>query len=170
MKEPLFRNSFIRDKSTANAITKIMILQTRLMKFVYVAAIISLVSEIAILIFKKGTPTPFYSMIFFTTYVITPLLFVLMCFGVRMHNVPKAGKSEEEFVFTDNEMVWTSAGKTYTFDIKNISVYYDGNDYILVIPSGKIPMIPAIKKDSFTLGDADGFTKFLKANGVRNLK
>ena len=40
-------------------------------------------------------------------------------------------------------------------------------DYIIVIPNGKTPMMPAIKKDSFTIGTSDEFIAFLKSKGVK---
>ena len=167
MNEPLFKNSFIRDKSTANAIVKAMLLQMRLMKFVYVAAIISLIFLFAFLIIQNWNISPFQLKIEIITYVYPSVLLMLMGVVLRARNIPKGGQSEEEFVFNDNEMVWTSAGKTHTCAIKDIFMYYDAKDYILVIPKGRMPMVPAIKKDSFTLGTSDEFIAFLKSKGVK---
>ena len=167
MNEPLFKNSFIRDKSTANAIVKAMLLQMRLMKFVYVAFVISLALSIAILVFQKRMPSSFDLLTGVSTYVFIPFMFLVMCVALRTQNIPKGGQSEEEFVFTDKEMVWTSAGKTHTYAIKDIFMYYDAKDYILVIPKGRTPMVPTIKKDSFTLGTSNEFIAFLKSKGVK---
>ena len=167
MNEPLFKSSFIRDKSTANDIVKAMILEIRMMKFVYVAAIISLIFSFAFLIIQNWNISPFQLKIEIITYVYPSVLLMLVGVVIRARNIPKGGQSEEEFVFTDNEMVWTSAGKTYTYAIKSISMYYDAKDYIIVIPNGKTPMMPAIKKDSFTVGTSDEFIAFLKSKGVK---
>ena len=118
-------------------------------------------------IVSKSKHSPFQLKIEIITYVYPSVLLMLVGVVIRARNIPKGGQSEEEFVFTDNEMVWTSAGKTYTYAIKSISMYYDAKDYIIVIPNGKTPMMPAIKKDSFTVGTSDEFIAFLKSKGVK---
>lgn len=166
MNEPLFKNSFIRDKNTAFEIVKGMLLLTFMMKVLYVAFAISLVSTLVIAIVQSRIASLF-NIIDITTYVFIPLLLIFMCVVLRTRNTPKGGQSEESFVITDDEMIWTSSNTMRTYAIKDIYTYYDTRYYIIVIPKGITPMIPAIKKDSFTLGNAEGFIDFLKSKGIK---
>lgn len=166
MNEPLFKNSFVRDKSTANEIVKGMLLLTFMMKVVYVAFAISLVSTLVIAIVQSRIASLF-SITNITTYVFIPLLLIFMCVVLKVRNTPKSGQGEESFVITDDEMIWTSGISTQTYAINNIAMYYDTKDYIIIIPKGRNHMFPAIKKDSFTLGNAEDFIEFLKSKGIK---
>lgn len=169
MNEPLFKNNFTRDESTAIEIVKGMLLLTFIMKIVYVVFAISLLSTLLIAIFQNRL-TYLFSWTNMTTYVLLPLLLVLMCVTLKSKNTPKGGKSDESFSITNDEMVWISSGDTRTYAINDIAMYYDTKDYILVIPKGRAHMIPAIKKDSFTLGSAEEFIEFLRLKGIKEQK
>lgn len=169
MNEPLFKNSFIRDKSTANEIVKGMLLLTFIMKVVYVAFAISLVSTLVIAIVQSRIASLF-SISNITTYIFLPLLLVFMCVVLKVRNTPKGGQSEESFVITDGEIIWTSFNEKRTYAVKDIAMYYDTKDYIIIIPKGRAAMIPAIKKDSFTLGSTEDFIEFLKFKGIKMQK
>ena len=166
MNEPLFKNSFIRDKNTAFEIVKGMLLLTFIMKVVYVVFAISLMSALLIAIIQNRIASLF-SITNMTTYVLLPLLLIFMCVVLKTRNTPKGGQSEESFVITDDGMIWTSSNSMRTYAIKDIYAYYDTKYYIIVIPKGRTPMIPAIKKDSFTLGNAEDFIEFLKSKGIK---
>ena len=171
MNEPLFKNSFIRDKKTATEIVKCMLLLTKLMKILYVVAAISLVFELVFFFIDLSNPNvriipeSYYITIF--TYVFPSLLLLLMFFVTKARNTPKSGTSEESFVITDNEIIWTSAGKKNIFAINDIVYYYNAKNYFVIIPNGMYAYIPAIQKDSFTLGTSDEFIEFLKSKGIK---
>jgi hypothetical protein len=169
MNEPLFKNHFIRDKSTALEIVKSMLLLTSLMKIVYVLWVISLLSTVVIAIFQNKL-VYLIQLPNIATYVMLPLLLLLMFFALKSRNTPKGGQCEESFVITNDEIAWTSAGEKRAFDIKDIAMYYNSKNYIIVIIKGRNHMIPAIKKDSFKLGDAQGFIDFLKSKGIKEQK
>lgn len=169
MNEPLFKNHFIRNKSTALEIVKSMLLLTFLMKIVYVLWAISLLFTVVIAIFQN-TLEYLFQLPNIATYVMLPLLLLLMFVSIKSRNTPKGGQCEESFVITSDELVWTSAGEKRTFDVKDIAMYYNTKNYIIVILKGRTPIIPAIKKDSFTLGDAQGFIDFLKSKGIKEQK
>lgn len=165
MNEPLFKNHFTRDKGTALEIVKGMLLLTFLMKIVYVLWAISLLSTLVTAIFQNKLAYLF-QLPNIATYILLPLLLLLMCVALKSRNTPKGGQCEESFVITNDEMVWISAGKKRTFDIKDIAMYYNVKNYIIVIPKGRNHIIPAIKKDSFSLGDTQEFIDFLKSKGI----
>ncbi len=169
MNEPLFKNHFTRDKSTALEIVKRMLLLTFWMKIVYILWVISLLSTVVIAIFQNKL-AHLFQLPNIATYVMLPLLLLLMFVSLKSKNTPKGGQCEESFVITNDEMVWISAGEKRAFDIKDIAVYYNSKNYIIVITKGRNHMIPAIKKDSFTLGDVQGFIDFLKSKGIKEQK
>ena len=171
MNEPLFKNNFVRDKSTSTEIAKSMLLLTRLMKIVYIVAAISLVFYLAFILLDifnpnmRIAPEGYFLTLF--TYAFPSALLALMYFVIKARNTPKEGTSEENFVIKDDEMIWTSAGKEYAYAIKDIAFYFDTKNYFLIVPNAMSPFIPAIKKDSFTLGSSDEFIEFLKSKGVK---
>lgn len=174
MNDPLFKNSFIRNKSTSTEIVKYMLLLTRLMKILYVVAAISFVINLAFILIDvfnpniKIVPENYFSTVI--TYVFPAILLALMCFVTKARNTPKGGTSEESFIVTEDEIMWTSEGKELTLAIEKIAFYYNTKNYFLIIPNTKGVIIPAIKKDSFTLGSSDEFLGFLKSKGIKEQK
>ena len=82
MNEPLFKNSFIRDKNTAFEIVKGMLLLTFIMKVVYVVFAISLMSTLLIAIIQNRIASLF-SVSNMTTYVLLPILLLANLY--RLH-------------------------------------------------------------------------------------
>ncbi len=171
MNEPLFKNSFVRDKNVLKAIYKNHYFKSPLFILFCVAYSMSIFS-------MTVTMRPFYSWseisIYYVIWLFLGILFFsLLLFRYRQSVKISAMRDRElsngrDFlvelnVFDDRiELIHFENKQTLHYaDVKYAS---NLKEYINIITKAKY--VYTFKKDSFTLGTSDEFIDFLKEKGI----
>lgn len=168
MNEPLFKNSFMRDEKALKALYKNHYFKSKLMKVLGAIYLVLLVNSLISLVLY------WYSE-FFGFLVLYGMIFgIIMLIKYKQEiklNLQRdkelAGEREPiitQTVFEDR-IEHEFCGITQSLDYSNVAYVADLKEYINIITKAKYVYI--FKKDSFTLGNAEGFIDFLKSKGIK---
>lgn len=162
MNEPLFYNSFTYSEEMAKEIAFHFLFKTKLMKFFITVIIIFLPINILLAVWI-GQIT-FYQI---TTFALTGMTFILWpigYFSMVKANTPKRNDDGFSVITADDTMIngkWRNS--EISCEIKKISMFFETKNYIVVFPKmiGRTGMV--LKKDAFSVGNAEDFIKLLKS-------
>lgn len=165
----LFENSFVRDKNTAKEIYGYFFYKRPIMILLYgVIGIYTVLTLLTSILFPEIAAD------FVIVLMLVALYIILLVLPYRM-NVNTMVKRDAEMAggreflcevsVSDSEIIHTAIGNTQSVGFENISYAFITKNYVALVTKAKFTYI--FKKDSFTLGDCDGFVAFLKEKGIK---
>ncbi len=167
--ETRFENRYVRDENTAKEIYRYWFFKKPLMVAVYVVLAVYAISCIIGLGFDFEDAKEFIMP--FILAVILPLLMIISyrsqvkTMVKRDKEMAKGGELICEVSVNDNEFTVSSLESRSRILIDNAKYAFQTKSYIVVITKARLMII--LKKDSFTVGDTDGFIAFLKEKGIK---
>ena len=166
MNEPLFKNRFVRDESTAKELYKNYYLSGK-HRTIYIILLVLLPLSF-IISFDEGLGTFLY--ILLCTVLIAVMVAVAYRKNVKMtleRDRERANGQEpiNELTVYEDSVEIEIFGSKQTLDLANIHHASITKNYVNVF--SKAQFIYIFKKDSFTLGNAEDFIEFLKSKGIK---
>ena len=166
MNEPLFKNRFVRDEKTLKEVYKNHHLKSKRFKIIYtICILIQLFSTL----FNFG---------FFLTILFYNVIVAILLFFSYHQNVKIAIKRDKEITNGKELLIETVAfddrieadvfGIHHTLDFDTVDCVNITENYVII--NTKARFLYILKKDSFTLGNSEGFVEFLKSKGLRIVK
>lgn len=167
--ENLFENKYVRNESTAKEIYKYWFFKKPTMAAVY--AILSVYALACIF----GLSFDFEdAREFIFPFILAIILPVLMIISYRSQVKTMVNRDKEmaqggelvcEVSVNDNEMTLCAFESRSSILISDVKYAFVTESYITVITNARLMIV--LKKDSFTLGDTEGFISFLKEKGIK---
>lgn len=165
----LFENKFVREKETVKEIYKYWFFGRPIMICVYVLLGVYALSILLGLIFDPAFAGEFlvpFILLIFTGF----LMLISYCSQVKTMNLrdEELARGRElfcEISVTDSEIIHSVLENQQSVSIASIKYAFITKNYEVVV--SKAQMMYIVKKDSFTVGDADSFISFLRGKGVK---
>lgn len=167
-----FENRYIRDQQTAKEIYKYWYLRRPIFIALYVILALYVPACILGIIFDFDNAREFIA-----PTVMTLLMPLLMFISYRSQvstmvkrdgEMAQGGEVVCEVSVCDEEFAVTSLGSRTAIKMYNAKKAYITKNYIVVLTAARLMVI--LKKDGFTLGDADSFISFLREKGIKIIK
>ena len=161
MNEPLFYNSFTYSEEMAKEIAFHFLFKTKLMKFFLTVIIIFLPINILLAVWIEQIT--FYQITTFALTGMTFLLWPIAYFSMVKANTPKGNDDGFSIITADYTMIngkWRNS--EISCEIKKISLFFETKNYIVVFPKMTARTGMVLKKDAFSVGNAEDFIKLLK--------
>ncbi len=170
--ESRFENRFVRDEQTAKEVYQYWYFKKPVMIFAYVVlGLYSLACTIGLILdFQAAKESlPILAMIvFMVTFMIVSYFSQVSTMVKRDREMAQGGEVVCEVSVSDGEFAVTSLGNRTAIKIYNAKKAYITTNYIVVLTAARLMVI--LKKDGFTLGDAESFISFLREKGIHILK
>lgn len=167
--ETLFENKYARDKSTAKEIYGYWFFKKPLMIFVYVMLGVYALSCILGFIFDpEGAGElvlPFILLVFCCAAMLISYLSQVKNMVRRDAEMAKGGELLCEVSVSDSEITFSALESRQSVSLEKIKYAFATKNYISVVTEARLMYI--LKKDSFTLGDAERFIAFLKEKQIK---
>ena len=169
MDEIRFVNSFTRDKNTAKEIYGWWFYKRPLFVAFYVIMAFYLLSFVlGMIISPEGAirDLPVAAFILFGIFLFSFSYFSQVRAMIRRDAEMSGGKELVSTVtITDSEAAVTSFDSRTAIAFENLKYAFATKNYIVLVTKARLMII--LKKDSFTVGDLDGFVAFLQAKGIK---
>ena len=167
--ETRFENEFARDESTAKEVYGYWYFKKPLLIVVYIYLGIYLLSCILgfIIDFQsaKDSMPIFVMILFFLSFMFISYRSQVKAMIQRDKEVSGGEPLCCKISVTDEEMTMSALENRTPISIGNLKSAFVTKNYIVVVTKARLMFI--FKKDSFTLGDVDGFIAFLREKGIK---
>lgn len=167
-----FENRYTRDEQTAKEIYKYWYFRRPIFIALYVILALYIPACIFGLMFDFEDAREFIAPVIMA--IVAPvMMFVSYRSQVstmvkRDREMAQGGEVVCEVSVSDEEFAVTSLGNRTAIKIYNAKKAYITTNYIVVLTAARLMVI--LKKDGFTLGDAESFISFLREKGIHILK
>lgn len=165
----LFENKFVREKETIKEIYKHWFFGRPVMICVYVLLCVYALSISLGLIFDPANAgeflVPFVLLIFTGILMLISYHSQVKTMNLRDEELSGGRELLCEISVTEGEIVHSVLENRQSVSMASIKYAFITKNYVVVV--SKAQMMYILKKDSFTVGDAEGFISFLRGKGVK---
>ncbi len=163
MNEPLFKNSFVREKQMYKELYQSYYFKTPIFLILYVLFAIQILIS-----FSVSMGNGLFALFCGSLIVLLGVFVCSLNIKTALARDNERGNGKEllnELFVYDDSIELEMFGNKDTLSFSNIKRVSESKNYIFV--QTKARMAYVLKKDSFTLGTSDEFIEFLKSKGVK---